>query len=252
MGTIEDFSHYASGMKRLERFLPRTRALVVLAACGVAAWYWHTALVILVCAALLIANYSADLATGLIIGGEALRAEISDLRGRAQDLEGTSSLREDIEAVKRVLGDIREELAFRDAASTKAERENRQMATTEAVENLSFFQWAIFDEEFDTVLDDSRGLVGAVRALRAVSRSLSAEARILRDAVEGIDPTAIRSMEQIREWGDHARERYEDHSRGLRSPYDRPETGVARLEAQIGKLTRKIEELQQRIEGEST
>lgn len=293
MGTFKDFSNYANGLKRLERFLPRTRTLVIVAVCGVAAWYWHTLLVIVACGALLIAEYSADLATGLIVEGEAIRREISEaekkleerldeavaevgrelseirekvdsrrhigtevaalkeelsgLRERLQDqwdAERTAViLREDLGAVKRVLGDIPLELSRRDTAAAKVEHDARQdgsilaAKTEEEAENLMREpRVKITDEEYDTAHDDIDGLIGNVRGLRERSRRLSAELRILRDAVEGIDPKAIRSMEDIRWWRDHAEERHEDHSKGLRSPYDRPEPSVVRLESGIDDL----------------
>lgn len=88
MAHFEDFADYARGLKRLERFLPTTRSLIIASIWGVAAWYWHTALVLLACGALLIAGQAGDLVGGLLVEGESLRRETSDLRSELKDVRG--------------------------------------------------------------------------------------------------------------------------------------------------------------------
>lgn len=75
---FEDFIDFSAGMDRLKRFRPRVRTLVILAAWGVAAWYWHIALVLLACMALFSAGLGSDLAKALVIDGEQLRRESAE------------------------------------------------------------------------------------------------------------------------------------------------------------------------------
>ena len=102
---FQDFLDYRDGVKRLERFLPRTRSLIIIAVMGVAAWYSHIVLVLLVCGALVVAGQAADLATGLIIEGEALRREHPGLQSDPEltikRLENDiHKIRQEIEALK--------------------------------------------------------------------------------------------------------------------------------------------------------
>ena len=88
--------------------------------------------------------------------------------------------------------------------------------------------------------DDRINEFGQSAEIHDLVHTMSAECRVLREAINRIDPKAIVSMQEIRDHDEHARDRYEAHSVGERSPYDWPEPSVLRLQ-------REIEQLRQRL-----
>lgn len=224
MGFSEDFSDYAAGMSRLERFL-RVRPLVIVLVWGVAAWYWHTVLVLLACAAFFVATVSANLIDGLIIEGASLRQKLANVAS------GPSTTGQDVARLEGEIEEMRERLQTLEETLDRLSPEHADKAIHSSTAS----------EDLARVENETEKMKERVQILEDVMHGLSPEVRILRDAIEGIDPKAIRNMDEISVWDEHAEERYEAHTRRLRSPYDRPEPSVLRLENEIEVLKRRIE-----------
>jgi len=100
--------------------------------------------------------------------------------------------------------------------------------------------------EFDAVQGALQELRAEVKELRNYASdllsALSSEARILRDAVNRIDPKAIRSTESIREWDNASQGRYEAHAKGQRHPTDY-EPSLIRLEEEVLKIGQELQSL---------
>lgn len=229
--SFEDLIDYSAGMNRLKRFRPRARTLLILAAWGVAAWYWHIALVLLACMALFMADVSGDLTAALVVDGEHIRRQSAE---RIEDMK--SELRELRAQVEKLSGELTE---LRSWTNNECEPEHLRQDLEAIRCDIEGLQNNIgtMPSEWDSVQLD---IIGKVQELDELSHGLSAELRILRDAIDGIDPKAIRSMDAITEWADHARERYEDHTRGVSSPYDRSEHSIARLQREVDELKRRL------------
>jgi len=201
MRTFEDFLDYAEGLKRLERFLPTTRLLIVLAVWGIAAWYWHTVLVLLVCGALLIANHAANLAGGLVVEGESLRREVSGLRSdispREEKPADFDELRDAFESVRGELSGLRLELeGLRGDVSPlmDAFSDYELEASTREI-MLNAVNMAAFTEAHQHRLPQKPVSLRKLWLAAECTTGFSNDIRRLLDAVNRIDPNAIRSMD---------------------------------------------------------
>ena len=90
-------------------------------------------------------------------------------------------------------------------------------------------------DESDEISEELSRLKESMEGNSEVLHGLSHDSRVLLEAVRRIDPSAIKTMEEIRSYDDEAEERYSAHAKGERHWSDY-EPSVKHLESEVLKI----------------
>jgi hypothetical protein len=137
----------------------------------------------------------------------------------------------------------------------RAEDESQQIQETllhieSRIEALEDLNESAIDEvenaELEKLRNELSRLAERVEGNSRILGALSQDSRVLLEAVKRIDPSAIKTMEEISSYDDGAEERYSDHAKANRHWSDY-EPSVQRLESEMLKVKDTQLEIQSRV-----